>query len=145
VIAALLALVLVAGAPASLPDIEDEVMCVICGTALNVSNAPAAERQREFIRRRIDEGMTKEEVKQALVAEYGSDVLAMPERRGLDLAGYGVPVLAVVLGLGGIAVMIRRGRGRAGGDGEGEPAEGTPDLDPGESARLEADLAAFDR
>jgi cytochrome c-type biogenesis protein CcmH len=143
-IATLLALVLIAGAPANLPDIEDEVMCVICGTALNVSSAPAAERQREFIRRRIDEGMTKEEVKEALVAEYGPDVLALPERRGLDLAGYGVPVLAVVLGLGGVAVMIRRGRGRAGRvDDEG--ADGGPDLDPDERARLDADLATFER
>lgn len=137
-IAALIGLLL-AAAPASLPDIEDEVMCVICGTALNVSAAPAAERQREFIRRRIAEGDSKEEVKAALVDEYGEEVLALPERGGMDLGAYLVPALAVLLGLGGVALVLRRG----GGGGPTPPA-GT-DLPPADRARLEADLAAFDR
>ena len=55
----------------TLPDVEDEVMCVECGTALNVSTSPVAEREREFIRRRIAEGKGKAEIKAALVAEYG--------------------------------------------------------------------------
>jgi cytochrome c-type biogenesis protein CcmH len=146
-IAALIALVVMAaGSPATLPDIEDEVMCVICGTALNVSSAPAAERQREFIRRRIDEGMTKDEVKDALVAEYGPDVLALPERRGIDLAGYGVPILAVIAGLGGIALVLRRGRAaRTGPAATGAAPPAGPELDPADAARLDADLAAYDR
>ena len=42
---------------ASLPDIEDEVMCVECRTALNVSSAPVADQERAFIRARIaDDG-----------------------------------------------------------------------------------------
>ena len=54
----LLALVLAPAASAAepkttLPDVEDEVMCVECGTALNVSTSPVADREREFIRRRI--------------------------------------------------------------------------------------------
>ena len=49
---ALLALVLLLGLsaaaepPATLPDIEDEVMCVECRTALNVSTAPVADQER---------------------------------------------------------------------------------------------------
>jgi cytochrome c-type biogenesis protein CcmH len=139
IVAALLSLVL-AAAPASLPDIEDEVMCVICGTALNVSGAPAAERQREFIRRRIAEGDSKEEVKAALVAEYGEDVLAVPARDGLDLGVYLVPALGLLLGLGGVAVVVRRGKARP----DAAPAAG-PQLDPADAARLEADIAARDR
>ena len=50
----------------SLPDIEDEVMCPICGTALNLSGAPQADRERAFIRRQIAAGKTKEEIKDAL-------------------------------------------------------------------------------
>ncbi|MFM9043819.1 MAG: hypothetical protein ACKOPI_06765, partial [bacterium] len=47
----------VAGAEqASLPDIEDEVMCPICGTILEASNSPQAEREREFIRAQIAQG-----------------------------------------------------------------------------------------
>ena len=58
---------------ATLPDVEDEVMCVACGTALNISQAPSADAEREFIRRRIAEGLTKDEIKDALVAEYGPE------------------------------------------------------------------------
>ena len=134
-----LLLTVLAATPATLPDIEDEVMCVICGTALNVSSAPAAERQREFIRRRIAEGDSKEEVKAALVAEYGEDVLAVPEREGLDLGAYAVPALAVLLGLAGVGLLVRRGRRRP------EPATAPgAGLAPEEERRLDAELARFD-
>ena len=72
--AALLAVVLVGALPAlaaaaerraSLPDIEDEVMCLQCGTALNLSTAPVAERERAFIRREISRGRTKQQIKDA--------------------------------------------------------------------------------
>ncbi len=79
----------------TLPDVEDEVMCVECGTALNVSTSPVADREREFIRRRIAEGKSKAEIKAALVAEYGPRVLAMPEGGGFDVAAWLVPGAAV--------------------------------------------------
>ena len=61
-----------AAAPkATLPDIEDEVMCPICGTLLELSDSPQAEREVAFIRRRIAAGQTKSQIKDALVAEYG--------------------------------------------------------------------------
>ena len=43
---------LAAAAPAgaaprtTLPDVEDEVMCVVCGTPLNLAQAPQADRER---------------------------------------------------------------------------------------------------
>jgi cytochrome c-type biogenesis protein CcmH len=44
----------------TLPDVEDEVMCPVCGTALNLSGGPQADREREFIRRQIAAGKTKD-------------------------------------------------------------------------------------
>lgn len=88
---------------ASLPDIEDEVMCPICGTILEASNAPQAERQRAFIRARIDSGQDKEQIKAALVDEFGRDVLAVPDKSGFDLLAWVVPIvgfLAATLVLG---------------------------------------------
>ncbi|HKR98701.1 MAG TPA: cytochrome c-type biogenesis protein CcmH, partial [Candidatus Dormibacteraeota bacterium] len=67
---------LVGAAPkVSLPDIEDEVMCVECRTALNVSTAPVANQEREFIRQKIAQGLTKDQIKKALVEAYGPDGL----------------------------------------------------------------------
>ena len=51
---------------ASLPDIEDEVMCLECGTALNVSNSAVADQERDFIAELIAQGKTKAEIKAAL-------------------------------------------------------------------------------
>ena len=62
----------------SLGDLEDEVMCPVCGTSLGLATeAPQAQRERAFIQRLIDQCKTKEEVKTALVAEFGDEVLAL--------------------------------------------------------------------
>jgi cytochrome c-type biogenesis protein CcmH len=126
----------------TLPDVEDEVMCVECGTALNVSTSPVADREREFIRRRIAEGKSKPEIKAALVQEYGPKVIAVPEGGGFDVAAWLVPGLLSLIALLGVGVAALRWRGRR----EEEPAadEG-PELDPDDRRRLDADLAAFDR
>src|SRR5918998_5454109 len=113
--AALIALALaLAGAAeprTTLPDVEDEVMCVECGTALNVSQAPVADQERAFIRERIAEGMTKEEIKAALVREYGPDVLAVPEGRGFGVTSWLVPAALGALALLGVVAISRRWRG----------------------------------
>src|SRR5215211_6420827 len=98
----------------TLPDVEDEVMCVECGTALNVSTSPVADREREFIRRRIAEGKSKAEIKAALVGEYGSRVLATPEGGGFDVAAWLVPGALCLLALLVIGAAALRWRG--GGD-----------------------------
>jgi cytochrome c-type biogenesis protein CcmH/NrfF len=125
----------------TLPDVEDEVMCVECGTALNVSTSPVADREREFIRRRIAEGKSKPQIKAALVAEYGPTVLAVPEGGGFDAAAWLVPGLLCLLALVGVGIAALRWRGGT----EEEPADEGPDLDPDDRQRLDADLAAFDR
>lgn len=129
---------------ASLPDIEDEVMCVQCGTALSVSNSAVADDQREFIRKRIARGESKEQIKQAMAAELGPGVLAMPQDEGFDLAAYIVPVVLLGLGMVGVAVAAHRWRRnrRARGTALGGHA---PGLDPADEQRLATELAAFDR
>ena len=125
---------------ASLPDIEDEVMCLQCGTALNVSTARVADRQRDFIRRRIEAGQTKAEIKQALVAEFGPNVLAVPEDSGFSIAAWLVPALLVVGGIAGVALVARRWR-------RADVALSAPTrrMSDDDERRLDAELAAFDR
>ena len=143
----LVALLLVLGLTAAaepqttLPDVEDEVMCVECRTALNVSTSPVADQERAFIRARIAEGMTKAEIKAAMVDEYGPAVLAEPGDEGFDLAGWVVPGLVVLLAGVGVVLLARRWRRAP------EPAAdaGGPDLDPDDARRLDAELTAFDR
>ncbi len=93
---------------ASLPDIEDEVMCVQCKTPLNLSTAAVAEREREFIRSEIARGKSKDEIKAGLVERFGPAVLAMPEDEGFGLTAYLVPVLAGLLALAAVLLWMRR-------------------------------------
>jgi cytochrome c-type biogenesis protein CcmH len=135
----LAALLLAAPAQAqrtSLPDIEDEVMCVECGTVLSVSNSPVAQQERDFIRRQVAAGKTKDQIKAALVAEYGEDVLAEPERSGFNLALWLVPIALVLLAAGAIAVAVRRWRGRE------APADDAlpPPLSAEDARRLDTEL-----
>ena len=123
----------------SLGDLEDEVMCPVCGTSLGIaSEAPQAERERAFIQGMIDDCRSKDEIKAALVAEFGDEVLALPDDDGFDLAAYLVP-LAILLAAGGaIAVGVRRWRARPATAATG-PAASTR-----ESKRLDDDLAKYD-
>jgi cytochrome c-type biogenesis protein CcmH len=123
--------------PATLPDIEDEVMCPICGTLLQLSDAPQAERERAFIRDRIEQGWTKDEIKDALVAEYGPEVLAEPEGSGFDLAAWLIPGLGIALAallVGHFALSRRRAV-------EPEPQE---QLEPADRERLDEDLSRYE-
>jgi cytochrome c-type biogenesis protein CcmH len=138
--ALLLALAAPAGAAqrASLPDIEDEVMCVECGTVLSVSNSPVAQQERAFIREQIAAGKDKAQIKAALVDEYGEEVLAQPEADGFNAALWVVPIVLVLLAAGAIILAIRRWRANAQ-DGTIEP-ELPPELSPEDARRLDAEL-----
>ncbi len=126
----------------SLADVEDEVMCPICGTLLELSESPQAERERVFISDLIAEGRTKAEIKDELVAEYGNGALALPEGSGFQLSAYVVPALAFLLAAVAVAISIGRWRGRSGPSGR----DGGPTAAPSgeEAERLEADLARYD-
>ncbi|CAA9480429.1 MAG: hypothetical protein AVDCRST_MAG85-635 [uncultured Solirubrobacteraceae bacterium] len=124
-------------------DVEDEVMCVSCNVPLFIAESPQADGQRRLIRSLIDEGLTKDEIKTRLVAEYGEDVLAMPEDNGTGLAVKLVPILAVLALVAGLALLIPRWRRRPPG------VPGTVAAAPGATAsdaeleRLDADLERF--
>jgi cytochrome c-type biogenesis protein CcmH len=123
---------------ASLPDVEDEVMCAQCGTPLNLSNAAVAEREREFIRREIARGRTKEQIKDGLVDRFGPGVLALPEEKGFGLTAYLVPLLVVAFALLGVAAIALRWRRPA------RSPEPPHELEPSDARRLERELAAYD-
>lgn len=86
----------------SLPAIQAEVMCPICGTPLENAGGPQAENQRDFIRERVDQCQSKDEIKAELVAEYGPRVLAVPAKSGFDLAAWIVPIIVLLAALIGI-------------------------------------------
>lgn len=149
VIAAVLGLLALISAPAAaatpkttVNDVEDEVMCPICGTLLELADSPQARREKVYVAKLVAAGKTKAEIKDALVAQYGSSVLATPEASGFDLSAYLVPILALLVAVVVLAFSVGRWRrdGTSQGGDEGETAAPR-----GEDAeRLEADLSRYD-
>jgi cytochrome c-type biogenesis protein CcmH len=146
---ALLCAVLALGVPAasiaatpkaSLPDIEDEVMCTSCNVALNVAESAQADRQRALIQRLIDEGLDKRQIKAALVEEYGKDVLALPDKDGFGLTAYAVPIGLVAVLAGALALLLPSWRRRSA---AGIGATADAKLSDDDARRLDDDLGRY--
>lgn len=144
-----LALALAAASPAmaakpraSFNDLEDEVMCDVCGIPLNIANSPRADQQRQELKQLIAQGLTKKQIENTLVARYGPSILATPPDHGFSLAAYLVPIGAVLAALLALAIAIPRWRRRRPPAGsEDEPAG--PALSATDARRLDEDLARF--
>jgi cytochrome c-type biogenesis protein CcmH len=143
-----LALALAAATPAmaatpraSFNDLEDEVMCDVCGIPLNIAESPRAEQQRQELKQMIAQGLTKKQIKDRLVAQYGPSILATPQDHGFSLAAYIVPIVAVLAALIALAIAIPRWRRRR--PPPGSEDDDAPGLSAADTRRLNEDLARF--
>jgi cytochrome c-type biogenesis protein CcmH/NrfF len=127
----------------SLADVENEVMCPVCGVPLGLATeAPQAQRERAFIQREAEACKSKQQIKNELVAQFGDRVLALPPDKGFNIAAYLAPALLVLAGIAAITtVALRRRRGKGTPD---APAPAAPPLAGDDAARLEADLERYD-
>jgi cytochrome c-type biogenesis protein CcmH len=128
---------------ASFNDVEDEVMCDTCNVPLNIADSDRADQERAVIRKLIAQGLTKEQIKDRLKAQYGPGILATPQDSGFSLAVWWVPVAVVLAVAALIAVLLPRWRNRpppGGDDGGGRARQ----LTANEARRLEEDLARYD-
>lgn len=142
-----------AAAPkADLVDVEDEVMCVTCKIPLNIAEGRQPDRQRALIRDLIAQGKTKPQIKQALVAEYGEDVLALPQTSGVGITAYAIPLVLGALVVAALIMLVPRWRRRpaagmataGGGVASGEEPRSADELSDADAARLDEDLSRYD-
>ena len=126
----------------SLLAIERQAMCVTCKVALDESQAPQADREREYILSLIYHGEDEAEIKRSLVAQYGPTVLGLPSAHGFDVAVYLVPLAVVLALLALLAVLLPRWRRQA--RAQAAATTDVPTLSSTDTARLESDLARFD-
>ncbi len=125
----------------TMAEIEAELMCPTCQSRLDLSYSPAAERIRAFVDEKRLAGWSKEEVKEALVDDFGPSVLAAPPVSGIGLVAWLVPGL-VVGGAGlivvGAVIAVRRRR-------DDEVAIVSPStVEQGMDARIDAALRDLD-
>ena len=116
VLAVMLVLVPIASAAQpqfTMSEIESQLMCPTCQSRLDLSHSPAADRIRAFVEKKRLEGWTAQQVKDALVADFGPSVLAAPPAAGIGLVAWLVPIGAVLVGVGiviALALVWRRRR-----------------------------------
>jgi cytochrome c-type biogenesis protein CcmH len=122
----------------TLAHLEGQIMCPTCHTTLDQSNAPAAQRIKVFIRERIDQCATAEQIKADLVENFGAGILAAPPRKGFDLLAWWLPIGGVVAG----ALLLAAGVWRWTRMREPEPP--APAADPETERQLDDLLARLD-
>jgi cytochrome c-type biogenesis protein CcmH len=126
----------------TLASLEGQVMCLTCGTTIDQSDSAFANRIRVYIRGRIADCATAEQIKSELVDQFGRAILASPPKEGVDLLAWWLPIAGVVLAAVAIGVGAWRWtrRGRA----EPEPEDDAERLDPELERRVDEALAGFD-
>ena len=138
---AVLALPLPANAagPPNAADLEAELVCPTCRTTLDQSSSPVAQRMKAFIRARIAQGWSQEQIKDALVAQFGRDVLATPPKEGFGLLAWLVPLLVGAGAAVVVTLLVREwSHRRAAAPGDAQP------LDPQLERLVDEELARFD-
>ena len=103
----------------TLADLEGEIMCPVCSTTLDQSDSPIAQRMKADIRRRIAAGQSKQQIKDAMVAQFGPQILAAPPKKGFNLLAW------------------RWSHAR-------EPGPPAPQLSPALERRVDEELARYD-
>lgn len=126
----------------TLAQLEKKFICPTCKTTLELSNAPVADRMRDFIRQRLAVGDSEQEIEDALVAQFGEAVLASPPKEGFNLLVWVLPLVGGAVAVAAVALALRRwSRTRP----RGEPAPTTaPALDPDLERRVDDELRRFD-
>jgi cytochrome c-type biogenesis protein CcmH len=129
-----------AAGPPNAAELEAELVCPVCDTTLDQSTSPVAERMKLFIRERIAAGDTEQEIKDALVAQFGPGVLASTGGGGLGALAWIVPLVALLGGAIAVTVLVRGWSRRTAAEATATDAE----LEPGLDRRLDEELARYD-
>jgi cytochrome c-type biogenesis protein CcmH len=92
-------------------DIASTIKCPTCRSqSVAGSDSAAARAIRSEIARRVSDGESPDDIRAAVAATYGDDVLLTPSRSGLEGAVWVLPVVALVLGLAGVSAAFARWR-----------------------------------
>lgn len=91
--------------------IAGEVRCPVCeGQSAEVSDAPAAAAVRSFILQQVKAGQSTGAIERELQDRYGTDILLRPPASGIAGLVWALPVAAIVVAAGALAVAFRRWR-----------------------------------
>ena len=88
--------------------IDKSLMCPICPSeTIDQSQTEIAEQMRRTVRERLAEGESRDDVLTFFVERYGEGILAAPPKSGFNLLAWLVPPLALLIGGGALALVLR--------------------------------------
>jgi cytochrome c-type biogenesis protein CcmH/NrfF len=119
-----------------------QFMCVACHESLNQVNSLEAIAEKVTLRRLIGEGLTLNQIKSGMVAQYGPNVLARPPAHGFNLTIYILPPAVLLGGLALLAYTLPRWRERSRRAAATKLPSATP-LDTDDAKRLDDELTNF--
>lgn len=90
-------------------DVWHDTMSPYCpGRTLAECPSPQADQLRLWILDQAASGVSRDEVQQVLLQQFGDDILTAPRAEGWGLAAYGIPLAGFVLGAVVVALVMRR-------------------------------------
>jgi cytochrome c-type biogenesis protein CcmH len=97
-------------------QLANQVRCPVCqGETAAQSNAPASVQIRDQIHQELVAGESPAHILTGLEAAYGPSILEKPAANGIGLVVWLVPVIAVLVAVGGLGLAFARWRPRPGG------------------------------
>jgi cytochrome c-type biogenesis protein CcmH/NrfF len=120
----------------------DQFMCVECHEPLNQVNSPEALSEKATLRGLLKRQLTLGQIKSAMVAQYGEQVLARPPASGFNLTIYILPPAVLVGGLALLAYTLPKWRERSRRSAATRLPGGKP-LESEDAERLDDELGNF--
>ncbi len=75
---------------------------------VSVHFSPASDEVRADIREKLASGLTREEILDSYVAEYGERILAKPTTEGFNALAYYLPIIFLIVGAVVAVVVIKK-------------------------------------
>lgn len=120
----------------------DQFMCTSCHEPLNQVDSPQALSEKSYLRGLIARGLSLGQIKSAMVAQYGPEVLGRPPASGFGLTIYILPPAVVIGGLALLLYTLPKWRERSRRAAGAAPAAAQP-LDSDDARRLDDELTNF--
>jgi cytochrome c-type biogenesis protein CcmH len=90
-------------------EIANELRCPICiAESVGDSSSPVAVEMRNIIQEQLNEGKSEREILAFFQERYGDWILLNPPKRGVHLLVWLLPLIVAIIGVGLLAMYLRR-------------------------------------
>lgn len=93
--------------------IADQLQCPVCqGVTVAYSNSGLAQQMRTLIKKKLEQGESRDQILQYFVDRYGEGILTNPPKSGFTLLVWLLPLVGFLLGAGLVGYILRGWRNR---------------------------------